>query len=221
MNRLVSWSCKIFLSPIIKRFFIKEIWGRDNIPQKNFILAANHQSHLDELATGYLCLPKRYHFIGQTDQYRGLAKAALYLLYFVAGVIPLNRKSGKSKEKAIATSIELLAKGDSLIIYPEGTRTRNGKMGKGRIGAARIFLESGVPVLPVGIVGTFELLPPGGKLKIKRIVKINIGPPLYFEKQYHKAQGLNKNSSQYKALLMQITEIIMKKIEQLVSQIEH
>lgn len=220
MNRLVSLFCKIFLSPLIKKLFIKEIRGFDNIPKKNFILAANHQSHLDELAAGFLCLPKRYHFIGQTDQYRGLAKAALYLLYFIAGVIPLNRKSKDSKKKAIRTAVESLKKGDSLIIYPEGTRTRTGLIGKGRTGAARIFLESGVPVLPVGIAGTFQLLPPRGKLKIKKIVRINIGSPLHFEREYQRAKKLNKDSPEYKALLVQITDIIMNKIKKLVNQVE-
>ena len=213
MNRLVSLSCKIFLSPFIEKLFIKEIKGLDNIPKKNFILVANHQSHLDELAAGYLCLPRRYHFIGQTDQYRGLAKAALYVLYFIAGVIPLNRKSEQSRKKAIQTAIESLRKGDSLVIYPEGTRTRTGQIGKGRTGAARIFLESGVPILPVGIAGTFKLFPPKGKLKIKREVRINIGRPLYFKEEYERGKNIEKDSVSYRQLVAKITQKIMERIK--------
>ncbi len=212
MNRAVSWFCKLFLAPIAEKLFIKEVRGLENVPKRNFILASNHESHLDELATAYVCVPRRYHFIGQTDNYSGITKLLLYLLYFIAGVIHLNRKSEKSKKKALKEAIKILKMGDILVIYPEGTRTRTGKMGKGKWGIAKIFLETGVPILPVGIKGTYELLPPGGKLKIKRIIKINVGKPLYFEKEFEKAKGLDRESEEFKKILIEITDKIMEKI---------
>lgn len=216
MNRLVSWFCKIFLAPLIKKLFIKKVEGLENIPNTNFILVANHQSHLDELATGYLCIPRRFRFIGQTDKYSGLNKVLLYITYFIGGVIRLNRKSEESKKRTVKKAIKSLKMGDILIIYPEGTRTRTGKMGKGKSGVAKIFLETGVPLLPVGIKGTFELLPPGGKLKIKQIVEIKIGKPLFLEKELGEAKNLDENSEEYRILLQKITDTMMGKIKELV-----
>jgi len=220
MNRLVSWFCKIFLAPIVKFLMIKEVRGLENIPKENFILAANHQSHLDEFATAYVCVPRRLHFIGQTDQYAGWTKLMLYIIYFIGGVIRLNRKSEASKKGAVKEAIEFLNKGDCLIVYPEGTRTRTGQIGKGKYGVAVIFLGTGKPILPVGIKGTFELLPPKGKLKLKRIVKINVGKPLYFKEEYEKAKNMNKDSQEYKVLLQKITNTMMDKIISLKAELD-
>jgi 1-acyl-sn-glycerol-3-phosphate acyltransferase len=221
MNRAVSWFCKIFLAPVVKKLLIKEVKGWKNIPKENFILATNHQSHLDEIAAGYVCVPRRFSFIGQTDQYSGFTKLLLYILYFICGVIHLNRKSEESKRKAVEEAIRALKQKDILIIYPEGTRTRTGKIGKGKWGIARIFLETKVPILPVAIKGTFELLPPGGKLKIKRIVKINIGKPLYFKKELEKIKTIqNIDSKEKEKILIEITNNVMGEIASLKSELD-
>ncbi|MDI6591466.1 MAG: lysophospholipid acyltransferase family protein [Patescibacteria group bacterium] len=216
MNRGVSWFSKIFLKPIVDRILIKEVRGLENIPKGNFILAANHQSHLDQIATGYVCVPRRFHMIGQTDRYSGLTKLFLYFLYFIAGVIPLNREKEESRKKALEEAVKVLKKGDILVIYPEGTRTRTGKMGKGKLGVAKIFLRTGLPILPVGIKGTFNLLPPGGKLKIKREIEIRIGKPLYFEEEFEKAKNLDCNSENYQKILQSITDKVMQEINNLI-----
>ena len=174
--------CFLFVRPFISLIFIKKIEGKENIPKKNFILAANHQSHLDQLFTGYLCTPRRFTYIGQTDRYQGLEKFLLKLLYLLWGVIPVNRKDKISRKKALERCIFALKQGFILIIYPEGTRTRTGKLQKGKCGIGKIFLATKKPILPVGIKGAFELLPPGGKLKIKKNIEIKIGKPLFFEK---------------------------------------
>ncbi|XOB41316.1 MAG: lysophospholipid acyltransferase family protein [Candidatus Nealsonbacteria bacterium] len=223
MNRLVSWFCKIFIAPIVKLLFIKRVKGWENIPKTNFILASNHESHLDWIIDGYICVPRRFHFIGQTDQYGGLIKLSLYVMYFLAGVIRLNRKSKESKKKMFEEAIKSLKMGDCLIIYPEGTRTRTGRIGKGRYGVARMVLESGKPILPMAIKGTFELLPPKSRPKankIKRIVEINIGKPLYFNNEYEKAKSLDNDSEQYKLLLSEITSKMMDKIIFLRSELD-
>jgi 1-acyl-sn-glycerol-3-phosphate acyltransferase len=219
MNRLVSWLCKIFLGPIIKLLFIKEIRGVSNIPKTNFILTTNHQSHIDELVAGYVCLPRRFHFIGQVDSYSGLTKLLRDMLYFVAGVIPINRNDNESKKQALAQAIKVLKEGDIIIIYPEGTRTRTGEIGKGKTGAARIFLESGVPILPLAIEGTFDLMPPGSKPKIKKIIKMNIGKPLYFKNEYLAGKNISEDTQQYNQLLMSITNSLMQEITRLKSEI--
>lgn len=219
MNRAISWLCKICLKFPVDKFLIKKISGQENIPKRNFILAANHQSHLDHIATGYICVPRKFHYIGQTDRYRGFDRFLLNILYFVAGVIRVHRENSESKKEAIEKSIEVIKKRASLIVYPEGTRTRNGKMGEGKPGIAKIFLKTGVPILPVGIKGTFELMPPGsGFPKIKREVKINIGKPLFFEEELNKAQKISEDSIEYQEILEKITKRVMSEIASLVEK---
>lgn len=218
MNRALSWFCKIFLQPIIRKILIKEVKGWENIPKGNFILAANHQSHLDEIATAYLCVPRRFHFIGQTDNFKGLGKILIYIFYFITGVIPIDRESEESRKKVIKEAIKVLKKGDILIIYPEGTRTRTGKMGEGKFGVARIFLKTGVPILPVAIEGTFEIMPPGKKPKIKKIVKINIGKPLHFKEELERIRKAGWNSKENKQILVKITDKLMRDIASLKSE---
>lgn len=215
MNKFVSFLCKILLKPIVDKFLIKEVRGLENFPKGNFILAANHQSHLDQLATGYLCVPRRFHMIGQVDRYSGLTKLFLYILYFIAGVIPLNRESEESRKKVIDEGVKVLKGGDILIIYPEGTRTRTGELGKGKLGVAKFFLRTDVPILPVGIKGTFESLPPGGKLKIKKTIKINIGQPLYFKEDFARIKNLDCDSEEYKNICQKITDKVMTEIKNL------
>jgi len=217
MNKINSWFCKIFLKPIVDKFLIKEIKGLENIPRKgNFILVANHQSHLDHIATVYVCVPKRFRIIGQVDRYSGLTRFFMYLIYFIVGVIHLNRQNEESKKRVIEKAIKVLKKGDILIIYPEGTRSRTGEIQKGKYGAAKIFLKTGIPILPVGIKGTFELLPPGASFpKIKRIVEVRIGKSLYFQDEFEKAKIFKEDSQEYQEILQKITKKIMEEITNL------
>lgn len=219
MNKAGSWFCKIFLKPIVDKFLIRKVKGLENVPTEgNFILVANHQSHLDHIATAYVCVPRRFHMIGQVDRYNtGLVRVLRDLIYFIAGVIPLNRKSKESKKKVIEEAIKILNKGDILIIYPEGTRSRMGQIQEGKLGAAKIFLKTGVPILPVGIKGTFELLSPGRSFpKIKRSIEINISKPLYFEEEFKKAKNLNESSEKYREIFQEITKKIMEEITNLI-----
>jgi len=215
MNRFFSWCCKIFLAPLVKWFFIKEIRGKENIPKGNFILASNHQSYLDILLNGYLCVPRRFHFIGQIEGFKPPLKWFIAAVYFLSGVIPLNRKDDYSREKVIQEAIKILKKGDILVIYPEGRRSVSGEIQEGKWGVARIFLKTGIPILPVGIKGAFELMPPHGKLKIKKNVKINIGRPLFFKEEFAEAGRLDEDSPRYRKIVQKITKKMMAEISNL------
>jgi len=215
MSPLLSWFCKIFLAPVVKALFIKEIKGKENIPKRNFILVSNHQSYLDIILDAYLCVPRRFHFIGQIEGFKPPLKWLIAALYFISGVIPLNRKDDNSRERVVEEAIKVLKKGDVLAIYPEGRRSTSGVVQEGKFGTARIFLKTGVPVLPVGIKGAFELLPPRGKLKIKKIVKINISQPLFFEKELSEAKNLSEDSKEYEEIVKKITQQTMAEIKKL------
>jgi len=219
MNPLSSWFCKIFLQPLVHWLFIKEVKGWENIPKRNFILVSNHQSYLDIIINSYLCVPRRFHFIGQIEGFKIPLKWLIASLYFFSGVIPLNRKNEQSREKVVKEAISVLKKGDILIIYPEGRRSINGEIQEGKPGVAKIFLKTGVPILPVGIKGTFEVLPPKGKLRIKKIIKINIGQPLFFEKEFQISKNLTEDSQEHQQILQKITNKTMEEITKLCKEI--
>jgi len=204
------------LKPIVDRLLIKRVQGLENIPRGNFILVSNHLSYLDIIVDSYLCVPRKFHFIGQIDGWKGIMKWLIRALYFLFGVIPLDRESEESRENTIKEAVKVLKKGNVLILYPEGRRSTNGQIQKGKLGTAKIFLKTGVPILPTAIKGTFELLPPHGKLKIKRIVEINVGRPLFFKEEFALAQNLNENSKEYQQILQNITDKVMEEIFKLI-----
>jgi len=216
MNRFLSTILRITLAPLVGTIFIKEVRGLDNFPERNVILASNHQSYLDILLCGYVCVPRRYTHIGQIDrENKGWSKIR-DLLYFLGEVIPVNRKDENSKKQAFSKAVEFLKKGYSLVIYPEGTRTRTGEVGEGKWGVAKFFLETGVPILPMGIKGAFELFPPGEKPKIKKNIRLNIGKPLFFKGEFEKAKNLSRESKEYEGVCIDITKKVMEEIKKLV-----
>jgi len=216
MNRIGSWFCKIFLKPIVDKILIKEVRGLENLPEGNFILISNHQSYLDIIVNSYLCVPRKFHFIGQIDGWKGIMGWLIRAVYFLSGVIPLDRTSDESRENVLREAIKVLKRGDILIIYPEGRRSENGEIQEGKLGTAKIFLKTGIPIMPARIKGTFELWPPHGRLKIKRIVKIIIGKPLFFKEEFSLAQDLNENSEEYQEVLQKIIDKVIKEISKLV-----
>ena len=215
MNPILSWFCKIFLAPIVKILLVKKTQGFENIPKRNFILVSNHQSYIDIIISSYICVPRKFHFIGQTDGWKGMVKPLIKTIYFLGGVIPLDRTREESRMEAVERAIEVLKNGDVLIIYPEGRRSTNGEIQEGKIGTARIFLKTGVPILPAGIKGTFELMPPKGKLRIKRIIEINVGSPLFFEKELEEARNLDEDSERYHQITQEITDKMMEEVSNL------
>lgn len=214
MNKFLSWFCKIFLAPIFSFLFLKKIEGKQNIPQSNFILVSNHLSYLDILVDGYICLPRKFCFIGQIDGFKGILRKLVLLAYFFTGTIPLDREDPFSRKRCVEKAIEAVKKGNILILYPEGRRSSDGKLQKFKNGFARIFLETGVPILPVALKGTFELLPPKGKLKIKKIIEVKILPPMYFEEEYNRAQNLQRDSRDYQEIARKIAQEVEKRMRQ-------
>lgn len=206
MNRLVSIILKFFLAPIISFFLIKE--KRGSLPKGNFILAPNHQSYIDIIVCGYLCVPRKFTFIGQVDKGKGIIGFLRDFIYFLAGVIPLNRNDENSKKQAFLKAVKALKRGYCLVIYPEGKRSKTGEVQEGKWGVAKLFLETNVPVVPLGITGAIDVMSPQGKIKIKKLIKLNIGKPLSFEEEL--------KSKDYKENCINITNKVMSEIKKLV-----
>lgn len=211
MNTFVSTISRLLMGKIVRDRLIKKIDGWDNIPKTgNFILASNHLSHADWWMSGYIITPRKFTFIGQVDQYTGWNGFWRNVFYFYGGIIPINRKSDESKKQALVKAVEMLKKGYCVVIYPEGGRAYDGVMKEFKPGVAILALESGVPVLPVAFAGSNEILPPHGKFKMKKAVRISIGKPLYFKEERVDASHLDPSSPEYHELTLSIT----KKIEE-------
>ena len=216
MGKILSWFCYIFLKPIVNLIWIKKVEGLENIPKQNFILTSNHQSHLDQVINGYLCVPRRFTYLGQIDKYTGFEGFLRNFLYKIAGVIPIHRYDEESKKRALKECVKRLKKGEILIMYPEGTRTKDGKLQEFKIGVAKIHLKSETPILPVAIKGNFEIIPVGKVFpKFKKIVEIRVGKPLFFKEEIERAKNLDCNSQEYKEICQKITQKLREEIERL------
>lgn len=213
MKKIVSIISKILLAPLVSLIFIKKLKGKENIPQNNFILASNHQSYLDIVLSGYVCVPRKFTYIGQVDRKNKGFKIIRDWLYAYAEVIPVDRNDPESKKQAFETAVAYLKNGYNLVIYPEGTRTRTGEVQEGKWGISKIYLQTGVPILPMGIKGAFEIFPPGEKPKIKKEIELTIGKPLMFEDCFERAKQIDIDSEEYKNICAEITLKVMEEIK--------
>jgi len=218
MKKIVSLLAWVFPSSILKLLFVKSVEGKKNFPKGNFILAANHLSHIDWSIDGAIMTPRRYTFIAQIDKMTGVKKILRDLLYLWAGIIPVDRRDRDSKKKALARAIGMVKSGYSLVIYPEGTRSRDGQLHAFKPGLGKICLETGVPVVPLAHIGTYELMPPGQKFKAKKIVRMIIGKPLEFKNERELAQMMDKSSQAYYGLCTDISKKVEDEVARLLRE---
>ena len=216
MTRPVSFISWILMGWFFELFLIKEIRGKENFSKKrNYILASNHVSHLDWLIGCYLCVPRKYTFIGQVDKIKGIAGALRDLMYWTGETIRVNRNDPASRVRAAAKAVEFIKKGYNLFMFPEGTRSRDGLLKTFKRGVGKIYLQTGAPILPVAMVGTYEMMPPGEKMKLNRSARIIIGKPREFPKELAAAKNINPESEAY----LRLCETIAKKAEEEVREL--
>jgi 1-acyl-sn-glycerol-3-phosphate acyltransferase len=199
---------KRLICPVFN-LYLKEVKGLENVPKdRNFIVAANHESYLDHpfiICTLVNYLNKKVHFLSKKEHFSNPIKS---IWHSYAGAIPLDRQTGG--KEALKWAVKALKEGKIIAIHPEGTRTLTGRMLRGKTGIARLVLEAHVPVLPVGIIGAFEVLPKGKYIPSFKRAVLNIGKPMFFDKYYNKKIT--------KELLREITDKIMKEIAKLSKQ---
>ncbi len=206
---LLKW---VVLGPILRLLFRPRVEGLENLPADGpAILASNHLSFSDSIFLP-LMTPRRITFLAKSDYFTGRGvKGRLTAAFFRAlGQVPVDRSGGRASEEALATAKRILAEGHLLGVYPEGTRSPDGRLYRGKTGVARMSLEAGVPVIPVAMIDT-EKIQPIGKLmpKIMR-VGIRIGAPLDFSRY----EGLEGD----RFVLRSITDEIMYELMTLSGQ---
>jgi 1-acyl-sn-glycerol-3-phosphate acyltransferase len=203
------WVVKAVLAPILRVLFRPWAEGTEYVPRTGpAILASNHLSFSDHFFAP-LPLPRKVVFLAKSEYFTGRGVKGLFSKAFFSGVgqIPVDRSGGEASERALTTGLRVLAGGELLGIYPEGTRTPDGRLFRGKTGVARLALEARVPVIPCAMVGGFEFQPPGKitpQLRIRPGVRF--GKPLDFSRYY----GMETDRIVLRAVTDEIIYEIMK-----------
>ena len=201
------WVVKAILGPLLRVVFRPWSVGAQNVPREGAaVIASNHLSFSDHFFAP-LPVPRKVVFLAKAEYFTGRGLKGLVSKAFFSGVgqIPVDRAGGEASERALRTGLRVLAAGQLLGIYPEGTRTPDGRLYRGKTGVARLALEARVPVVPCAMVGGFEFQPPGRvapRLRIRPGVKF--GKPIDFSRYY----GLEHD----RIVLRAVTDEIMYEI---------
>jgi 1-acyl-sn-glycerol-3-phosphate acyltransferase len=180
------WVCKhILIGPWIKLLFWPKVDGLENIPASGpTILASNHLSFSDSVFLPAM-IDRRVTFPAKAEYFTSPGvKGYLMKLFFTAvGQVPIDRASGSAAKSALTTLERILAEGDIVGIYPEGTRSPDGRLYRGKTGVARLALQTGAVVVPCAMINTNEIQPTGKIVpKFGRRVRMKIGRPLDFSR---------------------------------------
>jgi 1-acyl-sn-glycerol-3-phosphate acyltransferase len=193
----------VLLGPLLRLLFRPRIEGLDHVPASGAaIVAGNHLSFSDHFLMPAV-LRRRITFLAKAEYFTGPGlKGRLTAFFFrSAGQIPVDRSGKEAGRAAIREGLGVLSKDELLGIYPEGTRSHDGRLYKGKVGVAVMALRAGVPVVPCAMIGTFEAQPPGRKIPRLHPVVIRFGEPLDFSRY----EGLEGE----KAVLRAVTDEIM------------
>jgi 1-acyl-sn-glycerol-3-phosphate acyltransferase len=207
------WLAKYTLGITLKLVFRPWSRGHKNVPRRGpVILALNHQSFADHFFCA-LPLRRKVVFLAKSEYFTGKGIKGLASRAFFSGVgqIPIVRTGGEASERALRSGLRVLAEGNVLGIYPEGTRSPDGRLYRGRTGVARLALESRAPVVPCAMMGTFEFLPSGSR-RPKMTIRPGaiFGTPMEFSRYYGKESD--------RAALREVTDEIMAEIAKLSGQ---
>ena len=189
--------------------FRPKVKGLRNVPGSGpVIIASNHLSFSDSIFMP-LVVPRKVTFLAKSEYFTSPGpKGLLKKLTFIAlGQVPVDRSGGRRSEAALITGLKVLAEGKCLGIYPEGTRSPDGRLYKGRTGIARLAIESGAPIIPVAMFNTEKIQPTGTVVPKVMRVEMIFGEPLYFE-----------GDSTDLLYLREVTDKIMETIQSLSGQ---
>ncbi len=201
---------KSFLTPILMLLFRPKVTGLRHVPNLGpVIVASNHLSFSDSVFMP-LVVPRKVTFMAKSEYFTspGFKGFIKKITFQALGQVPVDRAGGRRSEAAIRTGLKLLEEGQCIGIYPEGTRSPDGRLYKGRIGIARMAIDSGAPVVPVAMFNTAEIQPTGQVVPKVRRVEMVFGEPMYFT-----------GDSSDLATLRQVTDEIMQGIQKISGQV--
>ncbi|MEJ7630245.1 MAG: lysophospholipid acyltransferase family protein [Nocardioidaceae bacterium] len=173
----------LVLKPLTRLLYRPVIEGTENVPAAGpVILASNHLSFIDSLVIP-LVAPRRVAYLAKAEYFAGTGPLSRprKALFTALGAIPVDRSAARSAQESLDAALAVLTAGQVFGIYPEGTRSRDGRLYRGRTGVAWLAFHSGAPVVPVGLLGTEAIMPVGSRVPRVRRVTVRFGTPLTFD----------------------------------------
>lgn len=175
---------RIFLGPVLRTLFRPWVKGLDNVPAEGpAIIASNHLSFSDSIFMP-LMVTRPVIFLAKSEYFTGTGlKGKLTAMFFrLTNQLPMDRSGGAASAASLEAGMNVLNHGGLLGIYPEGTRSPDGRLYRGKVGVARLALQAGVPVIPVAMIGTDKVQPIGKRLPNIRRIGMIFGEPLDFSR---------------------------------------
>lgn len=203
---------KATLGPILRLMFRPRVEGAENVPGTGpVILAGNHLTFIDSMIMP-ICLDRQVFFIGKDEYVTGKGfKGRLMAWFFTSvGMIPVDRDGGRGGVAALMTGRRVLEEGKIFSIYPEGTRSPDGRLYRGRTGVARLTLMTGAPVVPFAVIGTDKAQPTGAGFPRPVQVTVRFGEPLEFSRY----EGMDRD----RYVLRAVTDSVMAEVMRLSGQ---
>jgi 1-acyl-sn-glycerol-3-phosphate acyltransferase len=202
----------IFMGPLLSLLGRPKVQGLEHVPSSGaVILASNHLAVADSF---YLCLAvnRRITYLAKAEYFTGTGLKGWFTRWFytAAGQVSIDRTDADAAQGALTTAERILGEGKVLGMYPEGTRSPDGRLYKGKTGLARLALETGVPVIPVAMVGTDVVNPPGSKMWHFGRVEVRFGKPLDFTR----FEGLAGNRFIERAVIDEVMYELMQLADQ-------
>jgi 1-acyl-sn-glycerol-3-phosphate acyltransferase len=186
MGRMMYRVLHTVVPPVAKAVWRPTVIGLEHVPRSGpVILASNHLSFVDSVVIPVVA-PRKVVFLAKSDYFTGTGvKGALQRAWFEGlGMLPVDRDDTKAAIASLDTALEVLGRGEAFGIYPEGTRSRDGRLYRGRTGVAHLALTAGCPVVPVGLTGTEQIQPVGSTLPRLASVTVRFGPPIEVAGEY-------------------------------------
>ena len=198
--------------PLLRAVWRPHVEGLDHVPRTGpLILASNHRSFIDSVVIPAVT-PRPVNFLAKSDYFegRGLKGRLVREWFETFGAMPVDRDDSRSALASLDTALSVLGDGGAFGIYPEGTRSRDGRLYRGRTGVAQLALTSGAPIVPVGLIGTDRLQPVGSNRP--RLVRITVrfGEPIDVRGRY---DGVPPGRAR-----REITDLVMSEIQKLTGQ---
>jgi 1-acyl-sn-glycerol-3-phosphate acyltransferase len=187
--------------------FRPKVTGLRQVPTVGpVIIASNHLSFSDSIFMP-LVVPRKVTFLAKAEYFTspGIKGFIKKITFIALGQVPVDRAGGRRSEAALLTGLELLKQGACIGIYPEGTRSPDGRLYKGRTGIARMAIESGAPVVPVAMFNTAEIQPTGKVVPKVQRVEMVFGEPMYFEGDASNVQLLREATDRIMSAIQQIS----------------
>ena len=209
---MVYLIARFILRPLFRLAFRPHITGRENVPATGaFIIASNHLSFIDSMAIP-LMAPRRVGYLAKAEYFTGsgIRGWMARVLFTALGALPVERQTHRAAQEALDTAMSVLRDGGGFGIYPEGTRSRDGRLARGKTGVAWLALTADCPVVPVGVTGTDRIQPIGASWPRPHRFSVTFGEPLTFP-EFRGMAGNNRARRE-------VTDRIMEAIAELSGQ---